>query len=618
MDEHQRDTSSVGGVTLLALDGSDESRSRLPAVSPAERYDALSELGRGGMGAVLEGHDPLVGRTVAIKTMRADLQDDPSARARFMREARVQGQLEHPSIVPVYEVGSDAHGTRYFSMRRIRGETLSEVLALSEDERPHLHKLLSVFVQVCMAVEYAHSRGVVHRDLKPDNIILGPFGEVYVLDWGIARVQGVEDVGPTSASEEDSVRTQQGAVLGTPGYMAPEQARDAGRASEASDVYSLGVILFEILTGKRLHEGPTPIALLASTLSDEDIRPTDRAPEVDIPPELDALCASAIRSTAEARLSSARAVADGVEAYLDGDRDLSLRKELAARHAEAATTAARTTLAADARRAEAARVRALEEAGRGIALDPTNEDAMRVAVEMILAPPERTPDEVATKLANEHAEALRLRAGKARQLVLAGGVLAVGTALWFGVRSWPAVAAMGGCMLVGVWLVHLATLARTPAERLSPLLDGALVPIFVAAGLAAGFLGPYINVPVFACMTVANALVIQNESRRWMTIALGPLAFLVPCVLEWTGVIPPIYSFDGASVTIRATMTNLPELPVRIGTMVANAFAIMSPALLLWPAVRAASAAHEKVMVQSWQLEKMLPRRRSSSGKSIP
>src|SRR5262245_40087134 len=204
-------------------------------------YSVGDVIGKGGMGEVLLARDPEIGRDVAIKRMVDGAS--PALLARFMREAKIQARLEHPAIVPVHELGRDAEGRPYFTMKRLTGTTLHEVL----QRPPRLPELLRTFVDVCLAIGFAHARGVVHRDLKPANIMVGDFGEVYVLDWGLARVTAEADE-PRSSDDLAAADglTQAGAMLGTPGYMAPEQVRDAGLVGPAADVYALGCLLFEI------------------------------------------------------------------------------------------------------------------------------------------------------------------------------------------------------------------------------------------------------------------------------------------------------------------------------------------------------------------------------------
>ena len=225
-------------------------------------YVLLGELGRGGMGAVLRGYDPDLGRDVAVKRILDAHAGRPDLVRRFVEEARVAGRLQHPGVVPVYGLGRLADGRPYFTMRVVEGRTLAELLAARADPADDRPRLLKLFEQVCQAVAYAHSRGVVHRDLKPANVMAGAFGEVQVMDWGLAKVLGRPDeptlggVGPNPDGPPDDSRTQAGAVLGTPAYMPPEQARgETDRVDERADVFSLGAILCEILTGRPPHAG---------------------------------------------------------------------------------------------------------------------------------------------------------------------------------------------------------------------------------------------------------------------------------------------------------------------------------------------------------------------------
>jgi serine/threonine-protein kinase len=237
------------------------------------------------MGAILQGRDLDLGREIAVKVLLDQYQHDDVVLRRFVEEAQICGQLQHPSIVPIYEMGQLPDRRPYFSMKLIRGQTLARVLAgckYLKDERP---RLLRVFEQVCQALAYAHSRGVVHRDLKPANVMVGAFGEVQVMDWGLAKVlpRGGAGEPPAQGEQPDesggSVRTvrsspenrdwaaaqtQAGSVLGTPAYMAPEQARgELDRLDERVDVFALGAILFELLTGQPAYAGSDVRAVLA-------------------------------------------------------------------------------------------------------------------------------------------------------------------------------------------------------------------------------------------------------------------------------------------------------------------------------------------------------------------
>ncbi|MCU1279757.1 MAG: Serine/threonine protein kinase PrkC, regulator of stationary phase, partial [bacterium] len=229
-----------------------------------QRYGQRGVLGTGGMGEVALVFDRQIGRDVALKQLRPEARRDDVARARFAREARIQGQLEHPAVVPVYDLGGADDGSLYFTMKRVRGTALGDVLsALASGEeavgkRFSRRRILTAFSQICLTAHYAHERGVVHRDIKPDNIMLGDYGEVYLLDWGLARIEAGDDLTDPAMRAglgAGDGRTRAGQVLGTLGYMAPEQARGEHATLDArADVYALGAILFEILTLQPLYE----------------------------------------------------------------------------------------------------------------------------------------------------------------------------------------------------------------------------------------------------------------------------------------------------------------------------------------------------------------------------
>jgi len=265
-----------------------------PTASGVENYQLGAEISTGGMGSVLEAHDGKLDRTVAIKVMLLEADASPAMRERFLREARVLAMLAHPNIVPIHDLVWEDDRPLFYSMKRVNGRSLGAILKDLRKEDPEalreypLDRLLLIFRKVCDAVAFAHSKGVLHRDLKPDNIMVGEFGEVLVMDWGLARVRDLEsgilgdgesfdsDLSPSpSPSLPPSGVTLHGAVLGTPQYMSPEQASGSiGDVDELSDIYALGGILYAILTLRPPVEGETALEILEKVSRGEIEAPT--------------------------------------------------------------------------------------------------------------------------------------------------------------------------------------------------------------------------------------------------------------------------------------------------------------------------------------------------------
>jgi serine/threonine protein kinase len=240
--------------TTGPADAADDDGTGFPNnVLPAERYEILGEFARGGMGVVLRARDRVIGRELAVKVPAAD-DWGRVAESRFLREARITGQLQHPGVVPVYDVGRFPDGRPFMAMRLVRGKCLDFLLTSRPDPRHGVDHWLRTAESVCQTVAYAHSKGVIHRDLKPHNVVVAGCGHTWVLDWGLAKVLH-EDDDPADAIGEPPVRgsgaghTDHGAALGTPGYMAPEQARGDAGVDERADVFALGALLCQVLTG---------------------------------------------------------------------------------------------------------------------------------------------------------------------------------------------------------------------------------------------------------------------------------------------------------------------------------------------------------------------------------
>jgi eukaryotic-like serine/threonine-protein kinase len=303
------------------------------------RYLAVREFARGGMGRILIVRDQHLGRDIALKELlRSAPLDAPTVEAgpatehararlvRFLQEASITARLEHPSIVPVHEVGRRANGTPYYTMKLVRGRTLDRAIAEAGSLRKRL-ELLNHFLDLCQALAYAHSRSVIHRDIKPTNVMIGEFGETLVLDWGIAkavgspkeRPLGTEAGGAEGALAEARGKplTKTGEYLGTPHYMAPEQALGrTDEVSEAADVYSLGAVLYELLTGRRCFAGGTAPQVLGKVISGE--RAPIQSIEPGVPVELVAICDRAMQVRPEARYPSAKELAEDIQRFLSG------------------------------------------------------------------------------------------------------------------------------------------------------------------------------------------------------------------------------------------------------------------------------------------------------------
>lgn len=323
-----------------------ESRADLPQlVNGPGRYVLTDEIARGGMGRIVRAIDTNIDRPVAMKLLIRGAQEQMGLQLRFTEEAQITGQLQHPNIVPVYDVGTLDDDQIYFTMKLVQGRTLREVIRGMRNEDPAVlgeftrTRLLIAFQQVCMGLAYAHSRGVIHRDLKPSNIMFGDFGETLLMDWGLAKIMKTPDA-PGEDARVKSHRemlsywaTRHGEVIGTPGYMPPELALGLlDEVDQRSDIYSLGAILYEVLTLRAPYAGKDAKAILRKLLREPVVPPRQRAPDRDIPEELEEICLRCLAKDREQRYPSALALREALEEFLAGQRESERRGREARRH----------------------------------------------------------------------------------------------------------------------------------------------------------------------------------------------------------------------------------------------------------------------------------------------
>jgi serine/threonine-protein kinase len=377
---------SIGGIPRVLLRDTDvetdpgpilkPSSPEMPALSERpEKYQLFGEIARGGMGAVLRGRDVDLGRELAVKVLLETHKDKPELVRRFVEEAQISGQLQHPGVVPVYELGGFADQRPFFTMKLVKGRTLASLLgergrvsapsfprrtpgadatglagtpgALATGLAADLPRFLSIFESVAQTMAYAHARGVIHRDLKPSNIMVGSFGEVQVMDWGLAKVlpkdrkaadQPPETPEPpvpvsvihTARSDSDAAASTAGSVLGTPGYMAPEQARGETVAiDERADVFGLGAILCEILTGVPAFVGRSSAETLRKAGRGDVGEAFARLDACGAEVELVVLAKDCLAPEPEDRPRTARQVSDRIMAYLTGVQERLRQTELA-------------------------------------------------------------------------------------------------------------------------------------------------------------------------------------------------------------------------------------------------------------------------------------------------
>ncbi len=592
MDGDDTELATIDGRPTAA-GGDPSARESVKRVS-TDRYRVINRLGKGGMGEVMLVRDGNIGRDVALKRIR---KADPSERVidRFLREASIQGRLEHPAIVPLYDLGRDQAGQPFFTMKKLTGTTLSKLLGKTVGVDVTVQRLLRAFVEVCLAVEFAHVRGIVHRDLKPDNIVLGDFGEVYVLDWGVAKVIGeadeFADVASGSSEDNEALATLPGMQVGTPGYMAPEQVRGDVDLDARADVYALGCMLFEILTRTMLH--PTGKLGLASALSGVDAKPSERAPNRSIAPELDELCVEATYVDREQRMQTARELGDRVQQYLDGDRDLVARQKLARDH----LTRGQTAFAGEDRSL------AMREAGSALALDPTLTAAAELVGRLMLEPPKTTPPEVEAAILDDDVQTMQ---GNARVGIYAyiAFFAFMPMVWWIAPQGSPWVLAISMLILVNMAICYWGS-------RTNPIGKEGIIAISNALLLAitAHMYTPFLIAPGLAAMSAMAIMFTPTRSKLTSMagmVGIPALAVLGPFLLERFGVLPLTTTVDHRGILLDAVAVAGDE-NATLAVAAIYVFGLIAAAAGMASGMRSRERAAKRILhLQSWQLRQLV------------
>jgi serine/threonine protein kinase len=578
----------------------------MTAVSPEigdelSRYRIEGVLGRGGMGEVFSARDDQIGRAVAIKRLRVE-NPSPEVLARFYREARVQGSLEHPAVVPVYELSTDDAKQPFFVMKQVSGTTLADVMPrLVAGDAEALAKfprqlLLRAFVDVCLAIEFAHARGIVHRDLKPANIALGDFGEVYVLDWGIARVVAERDVAGMFVGVDTARGTETiaGAILGTPGYISPEQVRGDDDLDHRADIYALGCILFEILALEPLH--PRREAGLTSALTGSaDARPSVRAPLRDIPPELDALCVAATATDRARRPATARELGDTVQRFLDGNRDLAQRKELARAQLEAAHAALASGAGTE------ARAEAMRAAARALALDPTDRAPADLVGRLMLEPPVEVPAEVVRELRRLDLDSLR-RSARFGTFAATAYILFFPLLYWVGFRdTWYLIAGPA----VSLFIIWVEIVVAPRNAYLSGYL--AIAGNLFMFGLFAWIVSPVVVGPGPGIIIVSLLAAHRQLIRPWLLAALTLLATLAPWLVQLAGYSATRTTIAGGDLILHTVATNLDPFATMIALVIYGLALVFLAALISGLQDEERRGVRRELQLHAWQLRQLVP-----------
>ncbi len=575
-----------------------------------DRYVTRARLGSGTSGDVTLCFDRRIGREVAIKVLRDMEREDASARGRFLREARIQGRLEHPGIVPVHDLGESPSGRPWFTMKALRGETLRDVLARlpaadgdatsRADARYTKARLLSAFARVCRTVDFAHAEGVVHRDLSPANIMLGEYGEVSVLDWGLAKPLADSEVTrtPVTDSEDEPSQTRPGTALGTPGYLAPEQALGEVEVGPEADVYALASILFEILSRRPLHGAGSARQRLEEAIRGVDPRVVAKRLGVEVPPELDPVLVRATAADPTKRTRSAGELAAAVEAYLDGDRDLAERSRLA----DALVEDARARLAKGDTESRADATRML---GRAVALVPSHADAVAELSRLLLGPAGAAPNEVVSRRLATWADEL----WRASALRAAGRytLWAVFLPVWWlmGVRDWT-LYGVGAALILSMSIA----MGLVATNRIRGGVPTALVFLLSVTGITyfTQVLSPIIVAPT---LMATNLVVFTSHSPRWLrvgAISVSVAGMALAIGLEWAGVLPATFEVVRDTIVISSRIVHFEPFWTYFVLFAGATVSVAIPGIVAGETRDALVSAQRRILQHAWHLEQLLPR----------
>ena len=279
------------------------------------KYSRFKEMTSGGKAVLLSCFDTNLGREVVLKKLRPEYKDDKIELRRLLREAKITAQLQHPATPPLYELGQDDEGNWYFAMKKIAGFTLFQIIVSLAKREPEaeayftLTRLLGIFTQIGDALQFAHIRGIIHRDVKPENVMVGMFGEVNLIDWGVAKVWGM----PYDDGDEDHAHIRGG----TPLYMSPEQVLGHRPVDERSDIFSMGIVLYEMLAQREPFRGRETRETYDNIINEEPTPPSEAAPHRNIPPALDSICLKAMQKNPADRYQSMRLMLDAIETFLE-------------------------------------------------------------------------------------------------------------------------------------------------------------------------------------------------------------------------------------------------------------------------------------------------------------